>query len=632
MRRRATLVFVLAAVGALIVSACGGANPTATAVPPTAMPVQPTATPVQPTATKVQATAMPVQPTATTAAPTATPRPGETPPPTATATSVPATATPRPTATPVPTQVPPTATPSGPQPKYGSTLNATVLLNPANWDAWDAKGQLIAIVVFMNTFSNVIVQDADKPALLKPDLAERWEVAGDGSNVTFHLRRGVKWHNGRDLTASDIAWNFQRGVDAEGTTVYLKSRFTNVASIETPDDYTVQVNLKQPSASFLPNMGLIFVLMYPPFGPPPGSPEFKMVESAVGTGPFKLDSFKDNERFDFVRNDDYYKEDARGNPLPYLDGVTLFPMRGAIALAAWRTKKIDCGCVWDFLYLTPLEDNLKRDFPGARLIGGNTSQFHLYFNQKEPWLDKRVRQAVFQAVDRKLFRDVYGEGKAHYPPGIMLSDQLGGAWAIPDSELLKRPGFRLKGEDKDPADVEAALAALRALNIDPKDLTIIFNHSGSTQKQGETVKGSIEQALGLTVDLRIFQSSGEVREAMVRGDFDLGYLQGGNGFDDPSDQPTRYLLSNSPENFGKWDFTETDKVYQQIEGELDPAKRKELSFQWQRMILDEAIATPLGYGYFVNGAHAHVMGWVRGHYSTNSGQRYETMWIDEDLR
>ncbi len=631
MRRRATVVFALAAVAALIVSACGGADPTATAVPPTAMPVQPTATPVQPTATEVPATAMPVQPTATTAAPTATPRPGVTPPPTATARPQP-TPTPRPTATPVPTRVPPTATPSGPQPKYGSTLNATVLINPANWDAWDARGQLLAIVAFMNTFSNVIVQDADKPALLKPDLAERWEVAGDGSNVTFHLRRGVKWHNGRDLTASDIAWNFQRGVDAEGTTLYLKSRFTNVASIETPDDFTVRVNLKQPSASFLPNMGLIFVLMYPPFGPPPGSSEFKTVENAVGTGPFKLDSFKDNERFDFVRNDNYYKEDAGGNPLPYLDGVTLFPMRGAIALAAWRTKKIDCGCVWDFLYLTPLEDNLKRDFPGARLIGGNTSQFHLYFNQKEPWLDKRVRQAVFQAVDRKLFRDVYGEGKAHYPPGIMLSDQLGGAWAIPDSELLQIPGFRLKGEDKDPADVEAALAALRALNIDPKDLTIIFNHSGSTQKQGETVKGSIEQALGLTVDLRIFQSSGEVREAMVRGDFDLGYLQGGNGFDDPSDQPTRYLLSNSPENFGKWDFTETDKVYQQIEGELDPAKRKELSFQWQRMILDEAIATPLGYGYFVNGAHAHVMGWVRGHYSTNSGQRYETMWIDEDLR
>jgi len=589
MTKRTGFVFALAAIVALIVAACGGSDPTATP--------RPTSTPVPPTAT---------------AGPTATARPAATP-------------------TPRPTTPPPTATPSGPTPQRGGTLKGSLLVQPRNWDAYDAKGQLIAIVAFMDVFSNLIVYDAEEPSKILPDLAERWVVASDGSSVTFFLREGVKWHNGRDLKASDIVWNFERAMAAEGTTVFNKNRFATVESVRAPDDRTLQVQLKQPSASFVANIAVVFVLMYPPFGPDPGTPEFKNKESAVGTGPFKLDDHVLDVKLTYVRNDNYYKTGADGRALPYLDGIEMFFLRGANGLAAWRSGNIDCGCVWDHTFLTAQEDILRREFPEAKLIGRNTAQFHLYFNNREPWTNPDIRKAVFIALDRLTFRTLYRGGKSHYPPTITLSQSLGGFWSLPDDEFLTIPGFRVKDGKKDPADLEDARALFAKAGVDPKDLTIVFNHTTSTQDVGEIVQGVLAE-IGLDVKLILLANTGELLEKLRRGDFDVALVQGGNGFDDPSDQPTRYVLTESPDNYGKWVRPDVDQLYQRIDTTFDQTKRRELTMEWQRLILDRAEVWPLTYNYAVNGPHRWVQGLDRGHYSSTVAQRHEWVWLDESLR
>lgn len=591
MTRRAKTVCAISGVVALLLAACGGgerATPTSAPKPPSP-----------------------------TAAPAATP------------TSAPAASpTPRPAAS--PTRVPATPTPAGPQPKSGGGLRGSLLTEPANWDSYDARGQLPATVAFMPVFNNIIVFDAEKPSLITPDLAERWEQSGDGKTVTFSIRKGVKWHNGRDLTAQDIAWNIERGARAEGTTNFNKSRFVAVENVETPDNFTVKVNLKRPNGSFLPNMATVFVLVYPPFGPTPNSSEFQTPANAVGTGPFKLQSYTRGGKVEYVRNDSYFKKDESGRPLPYLNTVTYFYLSGAAGLAAWRSKQIDCGCVWDHTYLTKQEDILRRDFPDAKLVGRNTALFHFQFNQKAPWTDVRLRRAVFAALDRLQMRDLYRGGKAHYPPHFMLNQELGGGWALPTEELLRQPGFRLKDNKKDPADLDLSRQLFREVGVDPKTLKIVFNYAAVNRDLGELYQAALAQT-GVPTELRLLDTA-PLTDVLQRGDFDIAAVIGGNGFDDPSDQPTRYILSNSPENYGKWKRPQIDDLYSRIDSELDPAKRRELAYQWQRLMLEEAVASPVLHNYAINGPHRHVFGLARGHYSTHSGQRLEGVWIDESRR
>ena len=483
----------------------------------------------------------------------------------------------------------------------------------------------------MNVFNNLIVFDSESPSTIKPDLAEKWQQGDDGRTVTFSLRPGIKWHNGQDLKASDIVWNMERGMAAEGTTTFLKSRFRTVASVEAPDDLTVKVNLKEPSASFLPNMAVVFVLMYPPFGPAPNSTEFQTPEHAVGTGPFKLKGYTKDVKFEYTKNDGYFKKDSAGRSLPYLDAVEMFILRGANGLAAWRTNKIDCGCIWDHTFITSVADQLRADFPGAKLVGRNTAQFHLQFNQREPWTNPLIRRAIFTGLDRLTFKELYRGGNSHYPPTIMLSQSLGGFWSLPDEEFLEMPGFRVKDGVKDPADLEEANRLFAEAGVKPEDIKLTFYHGGSTQDTGEIVQATLAE-IGINVELVLLGSTGELVDRYRNGDFDLQLVQGGNGFDDPSDQPTRYLLGTSSENYGKWDRSATDAVYRQIDSTFDQMKRRDLAMQWQRMILEEAIASPLNYNYAVNGPHRYVFGLGRGHYSTHSGQRFEEVWIDPDLR
>ena len=559
----------------------------------------------------------------------ATPRPSPTTVPGPSPTAAPtATAAPTPTARPPA----PTATPAAPAPKRGSVLKSILLNDPANWDAYDSRGQLTAIIAFLPMLSNIIVFDAEKPSLILPDLAERWEQSGDGKSATFFLRKDVKWHNGKDLTAQDVAWNIDRGRRAEGTTVYNKARFAAVDNVETPDAYTVKVNLKRPSASFLPNMAVAFVLVYPPVGPDPASSEFK--QNAIGTGPFKFKSYTAANKIELVRNDSYYKKDEAGRTLPYLDGVTLFPISDpANSLATWRSKQVDCGCHWDFTYMTSNADALQREFPDAKLVGANTAQHQLVLNSKGPLADVRVRQAIFIGLDRLNIHGLFQGGikKAFYPPGYMLAPEVGGKWGLPASELLQTPGFRVKDGKKDPADIEMSQRLFREAGVDPKSVTLILNGTTGVRDQFEIIQSTLQET-GVKVDLRLFAAPAESTNALIRGDFGIYLLQGGNGFDDPSDQPTRYLLTQASENYGKFSLPKLDAIYDQLDSALDSAKRLQLAYQFQRAALEEAVAEPAVYFYSVNGPHRHVFGWIKGSYSTNSGQRLERVWIDESLR
>ncbi|MBT7664857.1 MAG: ABC transporter substrate-binding protein, partial [Rhodospirillaceae bacterium] len=154
-----------------------------------------------------------------------------------------------------------------------------------------------------------------------PGIATEWDISDDLRTYTFKLRKGVTFHNGAEVNAAAVKWNFERILDPEVGHTYTRSALENIDSIAVLDKYTLRCTLKQPSAVFLSN-----VTYYPCnlIAPNAG---YRADINPVGCGPFKFKSWTSWERTELVRFENYFETDAAGNALPYLDGLVGLPMK-----------------------------------------------------------------------------------------------------------------------------------------------------------------------------------------------------------------------------------------------------------------------------------------------------------------
>lgn len=254
-----------------------------------------------------------------------------------------------------------------------------------------------------------------------PDLAEKWEQP-DAKTHIFHLRKGVKFHNGRELTSDDVKYTYERILDPKtGSTA--RSFYDMVDKIETPDKYTVKFTLKEPYSAFLVNTA----------SPWAGIVAKEIVEenkgdlnkTAAGSGPFKLQEWTPENRTVMVRNPDYY---IPGQPA--LDKITWLIMKEESArIAALRTGNI---------HYTTLSaagaDTLKKSDPNITVISAPTLGYHyLGMNVgKKPFDDLKVRQAISYAVDRKEIIETVFRGYARLtgPVPSSMAD-----WALDPSKF-----------------------------------------------------------------------------------------------------------------------------------------------------------------------------------------------------
>ncbi len=178
-------------------------------------------------------------------------------------------------------------------------------------------------------------QDVPQSGLqsIVPDLASEWSWDEDKSQLTFRLRQGVKWHDGKPFTAKDVqcTWDLLAGKASEKFRLNpRKAWYCNLEEVTTNGDYEVSFRLKWPQPSFLALLASGFSPVYPCHVPPRD-----MRSNPIGTGPFKFVEFKPNEVIKVSRNADYWK---KGHP--YLDGIeyTIIknPSTGVMAFAAGK--------------------------------------------------------------------------------------------------------------------------------------------------------------------------------------------------------------------------------------------------------------------------------------------------------
>ena len=280
----------------------------------------------------------------------------------------------------------------------------------------------------------------DGNSKIVPSLAESWDISDDGLEYTFHLRQGVKFHNGNDFTAEDVAYTFHRmltvegGVNTEfidqikGADELLAGETDTLEGVEVVDDYTIKVTLKVPFAGFLASISSPGVSIYDSEATEAAGDQFGMDPAVtVGTGPFEFSSWSFNNQLVLTRNEDYWKG-ASGLP-----GVVIkiIPDTETQSMM-FESGELD---ILDLDYAADSVDRFTETYPDQIVQGPRVGivYFTMNFN-KEPFQDVRVRKAVQMSIDRQAILDALYGGRGQVEQGIFPHGLIG---FNPDQEEIK---------------------------------------------------------------------------------------------------------------------------------------------------------------------------------------------------
>ena len=248
------------------------------------------------------------------------------------------------------------------------------------------------------------------------DLAERWEVAPDGKQITFALRKGVKFHDGSDFTCADAKYSLEKLADPKRATPHLRGDHgKRLRQRDLSDDFTLVMALKQPSAAILTLLaGAHAVMMKAGIAEQVDRKDPKFL---VGTGPFKFKSYTPGVDFRAERNPNYWKPGV-----PHIDGYQAVVMADLTKIfASFRARQLTMTGIGRHLE-PPEADILKKDFPDAVVALGPRAGWDTFVMNlsKPPFNDPRVRKAVALATDREKMIEIACRGVGRARAAILV--------------------------------------------------------------------------------------------------------------------------------------------------------------------------------------------------------------------
>ena len=320
--------------------------------------------------------------------------------------------------------------------KQGGILKSYSIDSPASMSIHEEL-TVFALRPAMGVFNNLIMYDQNvkqnSMQSIVPDLASSWAWDEDGKQLTFKLRQGVKWHDGKPFTAADVkcTWDLLLGRASDKLRVNpRKAWYRNLEEVTENGDYEATFRLKRPQPAFIALLASGFSPVYPCHVPPKD-----MRQHPIGTGPFKLVEFKPNESIKLTRNPDYWKPGR-----PYLDGIEYTIMREvAPADLAFFAGKFDVGS--PFGVTPPRLNDFESQAPQAicEMTAVNVPRTMLINPQVAPFDNPELRRAMNLSLDRKAFDDIVNEGKGHIGATMMPPPE--GVWGMPPEVLKTLPGY-----------------------------------------------------------------------------------------------------------------------------------------------------------------------------------------------
>ncbi len=414
---------------------------------------------------------------------------------------------------------------------------------------------------------------SDMKGNTQPNLAENWEVSSDGKVYTFRLRKGVKFHNGKEMTSEDAKFAMDYSMEPKNG-AYGFSNLVNVERVEAPDKYILKVTLKKASPAFLSSLTNIQSFSVIPKGSLQGGIE-KPALFPAGTGPFKFVEWKPQQQIVFERFDDYWGQKA------YVDKLVLRPISSAVVrFTALRAGDVDIAEDTPREWAKQIVDGKVKGIQYAAAVHAGLRLVR--FNVAAPPFDnKKLRQAAAYAIDKKetLSGAYYGFGE--------VSDQRypkGHAWYI---EGLPTYNYN---PDK-------AKALLKEAGYAGQPVEILTETSEVTETETAILQAQLKR-VGMNVKVKILEP-GSYTAAARRGEFEIR-PGGGNFEDDPSITYGPQLgceqdLKKRANNLSGYCDKEMEVLLQRAESELNVEKRRGLFRQIMAKMLEDIPELYMGF-------------------------------------
>lgn len=431
----------------------------------------------------------------------------------------------------------------------------------------------------------------------EPYLATESKVSDDMKKITYTLSDKAVWHDGKKVTANDVAYTFKAMADpnytggyygdvqaVKGAEAYHNGEAEDIEGIKVIDDKTIEIEFEKVYAPGVTNLGNVEIIpehIWSKVDPGEWTKQTELLNNPVGCGPYKLTEYKTGSHVKFEAATDFFGGEVKTPNLVFK------AINADTTQAEFKGGNVDIANV---------ESLRQADIDALTSEGLKTVSYDNYmftymgFNlRKESLKDVKVRQAIMYAIDRQSILDNIVEGRG----SVVNAPLLPSSWAYPEESELEQYKY----------DVEKAKSLLKEAGWEDKDgdgivenangekleLTIDCQNDHEVRQKTATAIQESLKAAGIAVEIDTMEYSALMDKAVANHDFDL-YMMGNTLSLDPDPKPmwASTAISNEPGVIGynivAYNNPETDKLIEEGNATLDQNERKSIYGEFAKIL------------------------------------------------
>jgi len=483
--------------------------------------------------------------------------------------------------------------------KRGGTLRYGILTAAAHFDVHQS-GTVANIGPQSPMYDTLLRRSPTDGQTIIPDLAQRWEISPDGKRYTFHLRKGVKFHDGADFTAADVKATYERIVrPPKGVVIPRTPLFSTVGDIVVLDPHRIEFRLTEarPRAYMLGAFASGWNIIVRKKSLDDNQGNLRQVMNYPGTGPFKHVSRQDKEVWIMERNAGYWNKG-----LPSVDRLEIYnlPPFSPELGAAFLSGKVDYARLLD-----PVSWRKAKEMKGVTAAAFNQSVIQAFWTntvKNKALADPRVRRAIHLAMDRHTLVEVVKDTAPMQVGGFVYPFH---EMSTPRPELEKKLGYQ---KDVTPA-VQEARRLMKAAGHGNglKGLDFVVRDIATFKLWAVAIQAMLKEHLNIECNLRVVQTSVWFDEAAA-GNFDLAISAIVSTLMDPSDIFSAWYGKNGPQNYSRWTNPAFHELAGQIERELDDSKRQAMVRKAEDILENDPPLIPVSYEQIYDAWYGKVRG------------------------
>jgi len=529
--------------------------------------------------------------------------------------------------------------------KYGGEIRMSAYADTRDWDPI-GSGSLSSVQAYSQLYNQLVQYDTVETTKIICDLCSGWEISNGGQTFTFKIRSGIKWQDGSDLTAEDIAFTMARYMNPD-VPIGRSGLFRNYTlpveenGVRAVDADTVEFNLSFPSGAFIKFLALDYVKVLPKSLLEQDidlNQAENIISNKSGSGPFMLTDYQRGNSYSVVKNPNYFKEGR-----PYFDSIDHFIITDTGTLIAQfkagQLEMMNGG----FSNLQPTEYlQLDADTTGtanghvtANPLGGTFNVLFMVNSKKAPFDDIRVRKAMYLALDRQQINDLLQDNTAAIPCPMM---NMGYSF----EECAEWPGIR----SKDSAGGQEDLALAKQLMADAgfaDGFTTAYDarQVGNYPDVCTVVKQQLEDALGIKGDIQTYESAAGyalfATSRSAEGDWALACQGEGMTVLDADALLGGVYLDGATRNYTNWEPAFIREKFELQKVEQDPDARRAILKEIEEYLVPTDVSdlskgyvdnpsTTLYWGKFFWLVHEDIQGFNVPQ-TVQYGFKHEDLWL-----